>query len=275
MPLDREVRFHKMHGLGNDFVICDYRGLDDLILRKERIQELADRKFGIGFDLLVTMHEDDDADVYIRMYNADGSIAGACGNVTRCVAYLLCQDLGTDEVQIKTDSDILNCQKLDDTSFSVNLGRPKVSWQEIPLSMKFDSANIDVGDEKLGLGFAVNVGNPHIVFFVSHLDEVDLERDVARYETHDFFPERINVNIVEVDNNDAIKLKTWERGVGATLACGTGASASFYAAYQKGLVGDKVNVTMPGGVLEISLNENGEIVMVGDVTYVFAGKVDA
>lgn len=274
MSSDSVITFHKMHGLGNDFVICDYRCKDNLTLTEERVQELSDRKFGIGFDLLVTLHNDLDADIYMRMYNADGSVAGACGNVTRCVAFLLCQDLKTNEVKIKTDSDILNCKKLGESTYSVNLGKPKTSWQDIPLSQELDGSNLDVGAKNLGLGYVVNVGNPHLVFFVDDCNKIDLLEDVSQYETSDLFPERINVNVAEIVNSNNIKLKTWERGVGATLACGTGASASFYAAYQKSLVSKRVNITMPGGVLELSLNDQGEVIMVGDVTYVFAGELE-
>lgn len=269
------VTFHKMHGLGNDFVICDLSNENnDYLIKQDRISELSDRKFGIGFDQLVTLHKDGDADIYMRIYNADGSIAGACGNVTRCVAHLLCEEFAKKQVEIKTDAGILICEMQDDNSYLANMGKPKTNWQEIPLDRELNTSQIDLSNLKLGKGFAVNVGNPHIVFFVSDIEKIDLDRDVAEYETHDFFPERINLNVAEILDERSIRLKTFERGAGATLACGTGAIATFYAAYVRGLVGDKVNVTMPGGVIEASINQDGELLMLGEVTYVFNGKVE-
>lgn len=258
--------FHKMHGLGNDFVVIDAR-LSPIDMRPGRAKAIADRKTGIGCDQLIVLDDSDSADFQMRIWNADGGEVEACGNATRAVAMLVG---GTSTIE--TLGGVLTGEAFDGGA-TVQLEPPRFDWHEIPLAYAMDSAAMPVGWEELESPMTINVGNPHIVFFVGDADAVDLDRLGPLIEHDPLFPERINVNVATVDA-DGIRLRVWERGAGLTRACGTGACATAVAAIRRGFVSSPVKVRLDGGELNIGWQRGGPIEMTGAATHVFTGQVD-
>ena len=259
-------RFHKMHGLGNDFVIIDARE-DDMDLSGAQAAAIADRHSGIGCDQLIVLRPSRQADVRMQIFNADGSEVEACGNAARCVARLI-----GDETRIETGGGIIIGKATADGAI-VDMGKPRFDWQAIPLAYAMDTLTMPVGWEDLQNPAAVNVGNPHVIFFVDDSAAAELDRLGPMIEVDPLFPEKVNVNIAHIDQG-VIHLRVWERGVGLTRACGTGACATAVAAIRRGLVSSPVQVNLPGGTLTISWQEGANIAMQGPTTYVFAGEAD-
>ncbi len=264
------IEFIKMNGIGNDFVIIDSRK-QEIPLNNELIGIICDRHKGVGCDQLVIIEHSDQADCLVKFYNPDGSEAGACGNATRCVAYLLSEERQSDFIPLQTKAGILECNKISEGIFSVKMGVAKTAWQDIPLTEGADTSNLDISEGCLSNPFAVNIGNPHAVFFVDDVDSIDLKDLGKKLENHKIFPERANIEIVQIISTDEVKLRVWERGAGETLACGSGACAAVFASYKKGLTGDKVKVCLPGGDLQIKVSEDNNIIMTGSVAVNFAG----
>jgi len=258
-------RFRKMHGLGNDFVIFDGRD-SPVEMTEARVRALADRRTGIGFDQLIVLEPSDRADVRMRIWNSDGGEVESCGNASRCVALLL-----GGAGWIETAGGLLAASASDGVA-TVDMGEPRFGWDRIPLAYPMDTAAMPVGWEELSGPFAVNVGNPHIVFFVEDARAVDLERLGPLIETDPLFPERINVNVASIEEG-AIRLRVWERGAGITQACGTGACATAVAALSRGLVSSPVEVRLPGGALNLAWGPGSTIAMSGPATLVFEGEV--
>lgn len=265
MPGAMKRHFHKMHGLGNDFAIFDAREAP-LAMDAARARALADRRTGIGCDQLIVIERSDVADARMRIWNSDGGEVGACGNASRCVALLL-----GGEVRIETAGGIL-VARAEGESAIVDMGAPRFAWEEIPLAYPMDTACMPVGWEELREPFAVNVGNPHVIFFVDDADAVDLERLGPTIEKDPLFPERVNVNVASLEGG-ALKLRVWERGAGLTQACGTGACATAVAALSRRLVESPVEVLLPGGTLTIEWTPGGTIAMRGPAAHVFEGDV--
>lgn len=259
--------FHKMHGLGNDFVVIDAR-TEPVVMTAARAHAIADRRTGIGCDQLILLEPSAIADVKMRIFNADGSEVGACGNATRCVATLM-----GGPAQIETLAGILETRP-QESSATVFLNPPALDWELIPLAMPMDTADMPVGWEMLERPMAVNVGNPHVIFFVPDCDAIDLERLGPLIETDPLFPEKVNVNVATVRGPHNVQLRVWERGVGLTLACGTGACATAVAAIRSGRAQSPVTVALPGGTLTISWEFGGPIEMEGPATHVFTGNAD-
>jgi diaminopimelate epimerase len=259
--------FHKMHGLGNDFVVIDAR-MDAVEMTKARAHAIADRHMGIGCDQLIMLEPSQIADVKMRIFNADGGEVEACGNATRCVALLL-----EKPARIETAAGILETLP-QGQSASVTLNPPAFDWELIPLAMPMDTADMPVGWEALERPMAVNVGNPHVIFFVGDTDSIDLDGLGPIIENDPLFPERINVNVATVVDPNTIRLRVWERGVGLTQACGTGACATAVAAIRSGRASSPVTVTLPGGALTISWAEGEPIQMAGPATHVCTGSAD-
>ena len=259
-------RFHKMHGLGNDFVIFDAREAP-IEMDGARARAIADRKTGIGCDQLIVLEPSQSADVKMRIFNADGSEVGACGNVTRCVALLLGGD-----TRIETEGGMLNGSARDGAA-TVDMGMPRFDWDQIPLAYAMDTSAMPVSWGPLEGPAAVNVGNPHVIFFVENADAVDLALLGPQIERDPLFPERVNVNVASIEHG-AIKLRVWERGAGLTRACGTGACATAVAAIRRKLATSPVEVRLPGGNLEIEWIPGGSIRMSGPAVHVFTGEVD-
>jgi diaminopimelate epimerase len=260
------ARFHKMHGLGNDFVIFDAREAA-VEMDAARARVMADRRTGVGFDQLIVLEPSRVADVKMRIFNSDGSEVGACGNVTRCVALLL-----GGETKIETDGGLIS-GIAEDGAATADMGEPRFQWDQIPLAYAMDTLDMPVGWDELQAPSAVNVGNPHVIFFVEDVDAVDLETLGPRIERDPLFPQRVNVNVAMVKDG-AIRLRTWERGAGLTRACGTGACATAVAAIRRKLIKSPVEVTQDGGTLTIEWSPPGTIQMTGPATHVFTGEID-
>ena len=258
--------FRKMHGLGNDFVIFDARETP-LEMDGERARVLADRRTGIGCDQLIVLESSTTADVRMRIWNADGGEVEACGNAARCVAFLL----GGDNA-IETKGGVIR-GLANGSAATVDMGAPRFAWDEIPLAYPMDTAEMPVGWEDLQAPAAINVGNPHIVFFVEDAGAVDLARLGPQIERDPLFPERVNVNVASVEDG-AIRLRVWERGAGLTKACGTGACATAVAAIRRKLVEAPVEVRLPGGTLSIDWAPGRPIRMTGGAAHVFTGEID-
>lgn len=260
------VPFVKMHGLGNDFVIIDERR-DRLPQLGQRTRAaLADRHGGIGCDQLILLQPSDRADLRMRIFNPDGREAGACGNATRAVGLLEAKPL-----TIETAGGLVTARP-EGAGIEVDMGIPAFAWQAIPLAYSMDTAALPVGWDGLREPAAVNVGNPHVVFFVEDADAVPLHELGPQIEQDPLFPERVNVNVAQVTGPCSMKLRVWERGAGLTRACGTGACASAVAALRRKLVTSPVTVTMPGGYLLIAWDGLGSITMTGPATESFRGS---
>jgi len=260
--------FTKMHGLGNDFVVLDTRTQPLPPVTAALARSLADRRTGIGCDQLILLEESATADFRMRIFNADGGEVEACGNATRAVALLHGMP-----AQIETPGGILAVQP-GEGGAAVDMGEPRFEWDAIPLAYAMDTLAMPVGWEELEQPAAVNVGNPHAVFFVEDCDAVELDRLGPQIERDPLFPQRVNVNVATIENEANIRLRVWERGAGLTRACGTGACATAVAAMRRGLVQNEVTVTLPGGPLLISWGEDGRITMTGSATESFRGTFD-
>jgi diaminopimelate epimerase len=254
-----------MHGLGNDFVIVDARD-NPFEVSPKLAKAIADRRTGVGCDQLIVLEPSDGADLRMRIWNSDGGEVESCGNATRCVVQL------TGARSIDSAGGRLEGESLG-AEVEVSIGEPRFAWDEIPLAYPMDTSVLPMAWDGLEHPMALNVGNPHLVFFVEHPLDVDLHELGPRIEHDAAFPERINVNVAQVAGND-IYLKTWERGSGLTLACGTGACATAVAAIRSKRARSPVKVTMPGGSLTIAWEPGQSIRMRGSATYVFEGELD-
>lgn len=253
------MQFRKMHGLGNDFVIFDARA-QNVVLTPEDMALVADRHWGVGCDQLVIMDVSEQADIRVYFFNADGSESGACGNATRCVADLIMSESGSDTCSVEVNDGILNCRRAGDMLVQVDMGEAKAVQ------------DLDLSEGALSAPVSVDMGNPHCVFFVDDYDGLDIEGLGAKIEHHEAFPNRTNVEFVIVESTTRLRQKTWERGVGITEACGSGACAVAVAAIRRGMTERRVEIELDGGLLEIELDENNHVLMTGPVAYVFIGE---
>jgi len=260
-------RFHKMHGLGNDFVVIDAR-TTPVAIDAARARAIADRREGIGCDQVILIEPSDVADARMRIWNSDGGEVEACGNASRAVALLLGR-----QSTLETLAGTIHLA-IDGALATVDMGSPRFGWDQIPLAYAMDTAHLPVGWDELNDPAAVNVGNPHVIFFVDDCDAVDLERLGPQIEHDPIFPDRVNVNVATVEAQDRIRLRVWERGSGLTRACGTGACATAVAAIRSGRVESPVTVALPGGELLIDWLPGGSISMSGPATHVFAGEAE-
>ncbi len=262
------TKFIKMNGNGNDFVIIDSR-VDKFHMTPKLASWIAYRRFGIGCDQIILLENSQKADVFMRIYNADGSESGACGNATRCVSDLLMN--GKAEISVETRAGILIGKRSED-GISVNMGEPSLEWQNIPLAREEDCLALPISLNGLSAPTAVSMGNPHMVFFVPEIGQADIGKYGPTLETHELFPERANVTIAEIRSPNHIISKTWERGVGKTLSCGTAACATLVAAVVHELSEPKAIIEQPGGKLTIEWLPSGEIIMTGKVAKTFTGE---
>lgn len=263
------IPFKKMHALGNDFVVLDERDLP-FALEPGWVARLADRHRGIGFDQLVLMDEDPELDAHVRFFNADGSESGACGNATRCIARLICEETGKTQIAIRSARGVLRAVRGDGV-WSVDMGPPRLDWQDIPLAHECDTLDVPVDVEGLPRPVAVSMGNPHAVFVVEHLGSIDVAGLGAMLERHGMFPERANIGFVQVLDRGTVRLRVFERGAGLTLACGSGACAAMVAVRLKNLVDADVRFILDGGELQLSWPGDGGVVMTGPTTLAFDG----
>ncbi len=272
------VAYKKMNGLGNDFVVLDARK-DRIPMSTMIAAQIGHRESGIGCDQIIVMEPGNaPADVFMRIYNQNGGEVAACGNATRCVGQLLLDETGKDSVTIETRAGLLHASA-SEHGVTVDMGTPKFDWEDIPLTERMDTRNIDIKlgpiDNPVLMGpAAVNVGNPHVIFFVDDVHDHDLEKFGPLVEFHPLLPEQANVSLAQVMGHDVIRLRVWERGVGITQACGTGACAAAVSAARKNLTGREVEVILDGGPLYIRWGENDHIYMTGATELEYEGEAD-
>ena len=266
------ISFTKMHGAGNDFLLLDARDGSLPPLESLPIAKLAHRQTGVGFDQLVWLEKSDAADVFMRIANADGGEIAACGNATRCIAKLLIEETGKDEVTIRTRAGLLRGKREVDGVLA-DMGIPRLEWQEIPLAKACDTLRLPLLRADLPLAVAVSMGNPHAIMFVERLEYQDLGSIGAELEHHPLFPERVNVSLATVKGPEDIQLRVWERGAGMTLACGTAACATLVAAVRRGLIpGRFARIHLPGGILPVQWADDGHVWMGGPVAIAYRGE---
>ena len=258
------INAYRMDGLGNNFLIIDRRK-DFLEINKEKIVNLANKK-AVPFDQLITLEKEEEKTYPIKIFNPDGVEVSACGNGVRCIGYLIFQENNQKRILIKTTERILNAEVIGKQNVKINMGKVKFSWEKIPLSEKMstDKINIDLLDKEYGYGFCLNIGNPHIVFFVKDCFKIKIKELGPKIENYKYFPERTNVTFAQILDRKNIKVNVWERGAGQTKACGTAACATAVAASIKGLADKNSNILFKEGSLQINSEE--EIFMTGSVS---------
>ena len=264
--------FIKMHGLGNDFVVVDARRapfpLDD-----GRARRIADRRTGVGCDQLLILEppSNGSADVFMRIRNHEGGEVEACGNGTRCVAALVMAEAGRDALVVETTAGLLRAVRAGPDRIAVDMGRPGLEWQAIPLARAMDTLHLALTQGPLSDPVATSIGNPHATFFVADAEAVDLAILGPKLEHDPLFPARANIGIAQLVGPDRLRLRVWERGVGITRACGTGACAAAVAAHRRGLTGRKVEVGLDGGPLTLEWRDDDHVMMTGPVATSFTG----
>ena len=272
-----EIKAFKMDGLGNDFVIIDQRK-EKISLSNNQIIKICDRKF-IGCDQLIYIKKDSNLDAELEFYNSDGSKSNACGNGARCVAHFLSKENNKKEINLTVASKILKSKIFENNIVETSIGSPRMNWNEIPLSKESDTKNlkiklVDNENNKFYGGIAVNVGNPHIIFFIENIDKFNLEKIGPEIENHELFPEKCNVTLAKKISPSLIKVKVWERGAGLTKACGTAACATAVAANLKNLSNSKTEIEFSMGKLLISIDEKNNINMMGPVSEIEEIKIN-
>ena len=259
-----------MHGLGNDFVILDRRKSKICPITPELARRIGDRRCGVGFDQMIVMNSSDSvaADISIDIWNRDGSKADACGNASRCVGRLIMEEKGSCMATLKTGRGLLQVKDGGDGLVRINMGKPELTWKEIPLAKDVDIINMPIE----GLPGAVGMGNPHCVFIVESIKNVNLEEVGPNLECHPLFPQCTNVEFLQVLDSCTLRMRVWERGCGVTRACGSGACAAVVVAHRKGLTERKVKVHLDGGSLDVEWCKDG-VWMNGPTTLVFSGTL--
>ena len=264
--------FAKMHGLGNDFVILDWRNDPDRRVPSAAAQRLADRRLGIGCDQILVIRPSQEADIRMDILNQDGSLSGACGNGTRCVADLVMAETGADRISIVTDGGMLSAWRAADDQISVDMGSVFAGWQDVPLAESMDTLHVPLGVAGLPDAVCHALGNPHAVVFVEDAEGLDLARLGPQVEQSSLFPDRVNLSVLSRRDDGSFRMRVWERGVGITMACGSGACASGVAIARRGLGGDVNKIVMDGGAVTIAWQrDNAHVVMTGPVAYVASG----
>ena len=275
------LRFSKMHGLGNDFMVVDLV-TQHFAFRPELVRQLSDRQFGIGFDqlLIVETPSSPDVDFRYRIFNADGSEVEQCGNGARCFARFVHDTRLTakNPIKVETNSGIIELKLENDGQVVVNMGKPDFAPESLPFDApsQLDQYEIEMplneGSHTAKVG-AVSMGNPHAVMLVDDIESELVNQLGPEVESHEVFPKRVNAGFMQIENRNEIKLRVYERGAGWTLACGTGACAAMVVAHKLGLVNDEVTVTLPGGDLTISWDGEGDVIMTGPADRVFEGRI--
>jgi diaminopimelate epimerase len=274
------IPFLKMNGLGNEIVVVDLRGSKKQFTAAEAARIAAQPRG--NFDQMMVLHDAKTrgTEAFIRIYNTDGSEAGACGNGMRCVTWAVAEATGKTAFKFETQADVLAASLRDIDHISIDMGTPRFKWEEIPLAEPFhDTKRIElqigpIDAPILHSPSVVNVGNPHAIFWVDNVEPFDLSRIGPMLENHPIFPDRANISLAHVQASDAIRLRTWERGAGLTRACGSAACAAAISAARTGRTGRSVTVTVPGGPLHIEWTANDRIIMTGPATFEYAGTID-
>jgi diaminopimelate epimerase len=268
--------FLKMNGLGNDFVVVETRS-QPFEPAAADVRAIADRTTGVGCDQLISVEPVEGADAFVRFWNADGEEISACGNGTRCVGWLLMQSSGKDEVAIETKAGRLVATRAGERLVSVDMGEPRLAWNEIPLAEEHDTQALEIPlyhhADLMAPAGCVSMGNPHVVFFVPDVEAVPIAKIGPAIEKHPLFPEHVNVGFAQIVAPDRIRLRVWERGAGLTKACGTGACAALVAASRRGLVGRHATLELDGGELFIEWRADHHVIMTGPAAVDFAGEL--
>ena len=269
-----EFKFLKAHGLGNDFVI--FTEHSKLNISKKLVKFLSDRKKGVGCDLTVFLNKSENnySDLVARFFNKDGSEAEVCGNALRCIGNYYFKKFNKKNVTVETNSGLIDVEKNISEKISVDLGKPNISWDKIPIKIDVDTQNLDFDFDYLKGGFAVNVGNPHVIFFGDYLNESELKKDSEKIIKTNFFPSGVNVSIVKVLSRNKVNILTYERGVGITDACGSGAGASVFASNKLNFCDKNVEVSMAGGNLFVEITRDEHILTIGEAKDVFVGQIN-
>ncbi|MGC8522694.1 MAG: diaminopimelate epimerase [Acidibrevibacterium sp.] len=269
-----QTPFLKMHGLGNDFVVIDRRARA-CALGPGEARRIADRHRGVGCDQIILLDRAAGADLFMRILNADGSEAGACGNATRCVAELLFRETGNPAPLIRTLAGDLPTRREADGRITVDMGRPALEWDQIPLARPLDTLHLPLALGPLADPAACSMGNPHATFFASAVDHLPIAELGPVLEHDPLFPERANIGFAEILAPDRLRLIVWERGAGRTLACGSGACAALVNAHRRGLVGRRAGLLLDGGEIEITWREDDDhVLMTGPAAIAFHGTID-
>ena len=265
------IEAYKMDGLGNDFIIFDRRKIS-ISLTKDQIVKISDRK-NIGCDQIIFIDKDESNSAFLKFYNSDGGEISACGNGSRCVAYFLMRENKSKKISLRTKVGILKAELNDKNLVSINMGQPIFEWNKIPLSKKMDNENLkikinSIEEKEITGGFSLNVGNPHIIFFVEDFNQFNLEDIGPKIENHSYFPEKCNVTLASIKNKKHVKVKVWERGAGLTKACGTAACATAVSGYILKLNERCIDVEFEEGLLNIDWKNDNNIFMSGPVSEV-------
>ncbi len=270
-----ERAFIKMHGLGNDFVVIDARR-EPFVLDERRARAITDRRTGVGCDQLIVMEPPrlPEAEVFMRIRNADGGEVEACGNATRCIARLVMEERGPGRVPIETEAGLLLAEDAGARGIAVDMGEVRLDWRDIPLAREMDTLHLALARGPLSDPVGVNVGNPHAVFFVDDAEAVDLGTLGPDLEHDPLFPERANIGVAQLLGPAGLRVRVWERGVGITRACGTGACAAAVAAHRRGLAGREIEVRLDGGPLALEWRADGHVVMTGPASTAFHGVLN-
>lgn len=273
--------YRKMNGLGNEFVVLDLRE-SKAKLTSDAAEFIAAPATGPGCDQVITIEKRNDADaVFMGVWNADGSEVGACGNAARCVGWLLMEEAGGDEISFSTGGGDIHATRIGADRIAVDMGEPKFQWRDIPLAEQCDDTRyVDVKlgpiDNPVLWGpSAVNVGNPHCIFFVDDAEAQAIDRFGPLIEHHPMFPERVNVSVAQVTSKHALRIRVWERGVGITKACGSAACAALVCAHRRRLTARKATVTLDGGDLAIEWRDDNHIIMTGPFALDGEGQLPA
>jgi diaminopimelate epimerase len=271
---DQGRAFIKMHGLRNHFVIIDGRQAAYTPGRAD-IVRICDPQVGVGGDQLVVIETADSrADAFMRLFNVDGREVEACGNATRCVAWLLLEEKGVDRIQLETLAGVLDCHRVGDRQVACDMGRISMLWSDVPLSEECDTLGLDLAAGPLQTPSALSVGNPHAVFFVDSLETIDLAALAPAIQQNPLFPQQVNVGVAELLDKRHIRLMVYERGAGLTQACGSGACAAAFAARARQLTAEKrITVTLPAGNVIIEIRDNDHAIMTGPVDFCFSGRL--
>ena len=262
---------YKMDGLGNDFIIFDRRKIS-ISLTKDQIIKISDRN-NIGCDQVIFIDKDESSNAFLKFYNSDGGEISACGNGSRCVAYFLMQENKNKKISLRTKVGILQANLNDKNLVTINMGQPNFEWNKIPLSKKMDNQNLkikisSIDGKEIMSGFSLNVGNPHVIFFVKDFNQFNLEDIGPKIENHTYFPEKCNVTLASIKNRKHVKVKVWERGAGLTKACGTAACATVVSGAILKLNERCVDVEFGEGLLNIDWKNDNNIYMSGIVSEV-------
>ena len=262
---------YKMDGLGNDFIIFDKRK-KSVSLTKEQIIKISDRN-SIGCDQVIFIEKDENNNAFLKFYNSDGGEISACGNGSRCVAYLLMKENNNKKISLGTKVGILQAELNDKNLVCINMGQPNFEWDKIPLVKKMNNKNLeikinDVDGKEITGGFSLSIGNPHIIFFVKDFNRFNLKEIGPKIEHHNYFPEKCNVTLASIKNKNHVKVKVWERGVGLTKACGTAACAAAVSGAVLKLSERCVDIEFAEGLLNIDWKKDNNIYMAGKVSEV-------